>query len=237
MTIQLVMPVFPLPNLLMGLLAIRLGYQNTIAKSLVTPQAEEGANVRYANFTILRRLFLLLLLTGCASVPSTLQPVVRPAEAEQKPFVLNGRISVKHDGDRSSANIRWTHRVEDDDILLLAPLGQTMAHIHSDAQKAILDTADKHYTAQDTEELTQQVLGWHLPLAGLRYWVLALPAPASQATIERDANGQASLMRQDGWEIRYTRYAAPSADSLPLRMSLQREGMELQLLIDEWEIK
>ena len=203
------------------------------------PQAEEGANVRYANFTILRRLFLLLLLllAGCASVPPAPQPVVRPAEAEQKPFVLSGRIAIKHDGDRSSANIRWAHRARDDDILLLAPFGQTVARIHSDGGEVVLDTADKHYTAQDTEELTQQALGWHLPLAGLRYWVLALPAPESQASIEHDANGQVSSMQQDGWKISYTRYAAQTPDSLPLRINLQREGMELQLLVDEWEIK
>jgi outer membrane lipoprotein LolB len=182
-------------------------------------------------------LLLSLLLVGCASAPPAAQSVSRPAGAEQKPFVLNGRIAVKHDGDRSSANIRWTHRAEDDDILLLAPFGQTVAHIHSDAQKVMLDTADRHYTAQDTEELTQQVLGWHLPLAGLRYWVLALAAPESKASIEHDANGQVSTMQQDGWKINYTRYAAQTPDSLPLRISLQREGMELQLLIDEWEIK
>ena len=171
------------------------------------------------------------------SAPPAPQPVVRPAEAEQKPFVLNGRIAVKHDGERSSANMRWAHRAEDDDILLLAPLGQTVAHIHSNAQEAMLDTADKHYSAQDTGELTQQVLGWHLPLAGLRYWVLALPAPESKARIEHDANGQVSVMQQDGWKISYSRYAAQTPDGLPLRMNLQRDGMELQLLIDEWEIR
>jgi outer membrane lipoprotein LolB len=187
----------------------------------------------------MHRLFLLfsLLLAGCVSAPPTPQPVVRPAEAEQKPFVLNGRISIQHDGDRSSANIRWAHRAEDDDILLLTPLGQTVAHIHSDVREAVLDTADKHYTAQDTEKLTQQVLGWHLPLAGLRYWVLALPAPESKARTEHDTNGQVSVMRQDDWKISYSRYAAQTSDSLPLRMSLQRDGMELQLLIDEWEIR
>jgi outer membrane lipoprotein LolB len=186
---------------------------------------------------MMRRLFLLLLLAGCASAPPVSQPVTRPSSAEQKPFVLNGRIAIKHDGDRSSANIRWAHRREDDDILLLAPLGQTVAHIHSDVQGAVLDTADKHYTAQDPEELTQQVLGWHLPLAGLRYWVLALPAPKSKSSIEHVANGQVSILQQDGWKILYTRYAAQTPDSLPLRISLQREGMELQLVVDEWEIK
>jgi len=184
------------------------------------------------------RLFLLLmLLAGCASTPPVLQPLARPAGAEQKPFALNGRVSVKHDGDRSTANIRWTHSTENDDILLLAPLGQTVAHIHRDAREVVLDTSDKHYTAQDAGELTQQVLGWRLPLSGLGYWVLALPAPQSHAGIEHGANGQVNVMQQDGWKITYSRYAAPDPDSLPLRISLQREGMDIQLLIDEWEIK
>ncbi len=179
---------------------------------------------------------LLLLLAGCASAPPSSQPVMRSAGTEQKPFVLNGRIAIKHGDALSSANIRWVHRSEDDDILLIAPFGQAVAHIHSDAQKAVLDTADKHYTAQDTEELTEQVLGWHLPLAGMRYWVLALPAPESVANIEHDANGQVSVMQQDGWRISYSHYAAQTSNSLPMRISLLRDGMELKLLIDEWEI-
>jgi outer membrane lipoprotein LolB len=185
----------------------------------------------------MRRLFWVLLLAGCASAPLTPQPATRPAQGVSAPFVLNGRIAVRHDGERSSANVRWTHSATEDDILLLAPLGQTMAHIVSNAQGVLLDTQDKHYSAEDTELLTQKALGWHVPLAGLRYWVLARPAPAPDTEIERDANGQISAMRQDGWEIRYTRYVTQTADSLPQRMSLQREGMELQLLIDEWEMQ
>ena len=178
---------------------------------------------------------LVLSIAGCSSVP-TGQLTLRPSSAEQSPFVLNGRISVKHDGERSSANIRWTHHAEEDDILLMAPLGYTVARIRSDKQLVILDTADKHYTAHSTGELTENVLGWSLPLAGLRYWVLALPEPDGKAIIEHDAHGQTSSIQQDGWEIHYARYAAPTPDSLPVRITAQREGLELQLVIDQWEI-
>lgn len=180
---------------------------------------------------------IALILAGCATTPPAPQPVARPAQMERASFALNGRIAVNHDGKRSSSGVRWTHQPAEDEILLFAPLGQTVARIHRDVRGVLLDTSDKHYTAEDTEELTQRVLGWHLPLQGLQYWVLALPAPESKAGIERDVNGQVSVMRQDGWEIRYTRYAAQAPDSLPLRMSLQRDGMELQLLVDEWEIR
>ena len=66
--------------------------------------------------------------------------------------------------------------------------------------------------------------------------MLALPANGTPAIIERSENGQVKVLRQDGWEINYTRYATEMPDSLPLRLTLQRDGMEMQLLIDEWEI-
>ena len=179
----------------------------------------------------------VFVLAGCATRPQPAQPLIRPVQAEYAAFALNGRIAANHEGNHSSSTMRWTHQPSSDEILLFAPLGQTVARIRRDMRGVMLDTADKHYSARDAEELTQQVLGWHLPLNGLQYWVLALPAPGSEASIERDGNGQISILRQDGWEIRYTRYAAQQPDSLPLRLKLQRDGMELQVLVDEWEIQ
>jgi len=187
----------------------------------------------------MRRTFLLvaLLLTACVSAPPLTQPVVRPGQAERQPFVLHGRLAVKHDDERTSATVRWMHHADEDAILLLAPFGQTVARIRRDGQDVALDTSNKHYAAHDSGELMQQVLGWQLPLDGLRYWVLGLPAPLTAAGVEHDANGRMSVMMQDGWEIHYTRYAASAPDSLPLRLTLQRAGLEIQLLIDEWELQ
>jgi outer membrane lipoprotein LolB len=55
------------------------------------------------------------------------------------------------------------------------------------------------------------------------------------ALVERDELGRISVLRQDGWEVRYLRYADNKADSLPKRMQLSREDLQLTLLIDEWE--
>ncbi len=180
-----------------------------------------------------RSLLLILLLTGCATAPVAVQ---RSVQADT-PFAFNGRVSVKHGEQRDSAGLRWVHRAAEDEILLLAPLGQTVARIHRDAQNATLEASGKHYAAQDMQTLMQQVLGWQLPLSGLRYWIAALPAPEGEFQIEQNANGQMSLLRQQGWEIVYTRYAADGRDALPLRLTLKRDGMEVLLLIDEWEVQ
>ena len=185
-------------------------------------------------------LFFLGLFTlwvsGCASTTPTLNSVVRPAQAARAPFVIAGRIAVKHEGKRSAATVRWAHGVGTDEILLFAPLGKTIARIKRDAQGFVLDTSDEHYAAQDAEELTQQALGWRLPLSGLQYWVLALPMPTAAIDVERDEYGRISILHQEGWSISYTRYATTAPDSLPQRLILQRDGLEIQLLIDEWEI-
>lgn len=171
---------------------------------------------------------LLALLAGCASAT---KPVAFPAKPESAPFTLNGRISINHGGERNSAGLHWTHRVQSDEILLLNPLGQTAARIYRDDNNATLEEGGKHYQDADAESLMEQVLGWHLPLNGLHHWVLGMADPVSPAQIERADNGQISVLHQDGWEVRYVRYA----DILPSRLQLNREDLQVQLLIDEWD--
>lgn len=184
------------------------------------------------------RLFVLVwlgFLSGCALLPPAPAPVSRPAQLESAPFALNGRISINHQGKRHSAGLRWTHRAQSDEILLLAPLGQIAARVYRDAQNATLDDGAKHYQADDAETLMEQVLGWYLPLSGLHQWVLGLPAADSPAQIERDDNAQITVLHQDGWEVRYLRYADTRPYSLPSRLQLSREDLQMLLLIDEWE--
>lgn len=175
-------------------------------------------------------IFISLVISGCAS--QLVAP--RPVQSEVAPFAMNGRISVKHNGSREWAGLRWTHRAQTDEILLLTPLGQTAARIYRDAGQATLDDGDKHYQDRDVESLMMQVLGWRLQLDGLHHWVLGLAAKGD-ALIERDVNGRITVLHQDGWEVRYLAYADDKADSLPARMQLSRENLQLLLLIDEWE--
>jgi outer membrane lipoprotein LolB len=184
------------------------------------------------------RLLILIwlgLLSGCALFQPAPQSVIRPAQSELAPFALNGRIAVKYNGSRDSAGLRWTHTAQSDEILLLNPLGQTAARIYSDVRHTTLDDGDKHYENENAESLMQQVLGWYLPLSRLHHWLLGSAETGSAAQIERNGNGQIAVLHQDGWEVRYLRYDGEKPDSLPKRMQLNHEDLQVQLLIDEWE--
>jgi len=186
----------------------------------------------------MRIIFLLLLgvLSGCSLLPSAPISVARPAQVETVPFVVNGRIAINYQGKRHSAGLRWAHEAESDEILLLAPLGKVVARAYRDAQQATLDEGEKHYQAAEVETLMQQILGWHLPLDGLHHWLLGLAARGSEAQIERDARGRLSVLRQNDWEVRYLAYADDTPESLPKRVSLRHDSLEVQLLIDEWAL-
>jgi len=177
-------------------------------------------------------LLISFLLGGCASQPVA----VRPAQYESVAFAMNGRISVRHNGVRDSASLRWTHQAQTDEILLLTPLGQTAARIYRDEDHATLDDGGRHYQDSDVESLMMQVLGWRLQLNSLHQWVLGLPAEGA-VQLERDALGRITQLAQDGWEVRYLGFAGDKADSLPKRLQLSRNDLQLPLRIDEWEWK
>lgn len=191
-------------------------------------------------FTLTRLLCCLVLLLstllgGCVN-HLALKAVQRSAQYDA-PFVLNGRVSIKRGMDNSSAGLRWVHNPEEDEdeVLILEPMGQTIARIHRDAQGATLEAQGRFYVAQDVESLTQQVLEWSLPLSWLSHWIVGVPAQGAAADIQRDAKKQITLLRQAGWEVRYLRYSGIAADSLPARIVMRKEQLEITVLIDEWE--
>lgn len=173
--------------------------------------------------------FVFALLSGCATRPV----MPRPVQVDAASFAMNGRISVIHNGSRDAAGLRWVHLAQSDEILLLTPLGQTVARIYRDDANSTLDEGGRHYQDRDVESLMMQVLGWRLQLDGLHHWVLGTKAEGA-ALVERDILGRITVLHQDGWEVRYLRYADDRADSLPARMQLSRKDLQLTLLIDEW---
>lgn len=160
---------------------------------------------------------LTLFFSGCAAPPvkidtvSTIitEPVAEGIGSPPPDFRLLGRVSVKGGKESFSAGVQWHHSQENDDILLLSPLGQALAQIQRTSEGVSLMTSEReHYQAEDAESLTEQVLGWRLPLAGLQYWVQGMNSPATSSEMDLDKDGRVMTIRQDGWEINYSRYAA-----------------------------
>jgi outer membrane lipoprotein LolB len=195
-------------------------------------------------------LCLPIFFGGCAAlapennVARTIvtQPVPGMADAKAADFGLTGRVSVKGGKESFSGGVQWHHRERGDEILLLSPLGQTLAQIQRTPEGVYLTTSEREsYYAADVENLTEQVLGWRLPLTGLQYWVQSMSSPATVSAVDMNIDGQVMAIRQDGWTIDYLAYSnrAPvetsqTGTALPRLLTLKRDGLQIKLVIDAW---
>lgn len=153
------------------------------------------------------------------------------------PFDLSGRVVVSYDGRAFSSGLRWHHLPAQDEIWLLAPLGQALAHIASGDDGATVTGLDRRqYRGADVEALTRQALGWELPLTRLQYWVRGELAPGSPAQdVQRDTQGRITAFAQNDWRVRLERYPQDEHEGLPRRIELNRAGNEsIRLIIDDW---
>lgn len=201
-------------------------------------------------YSIFAYLFFIVLLTACATAPQQpavtkpaktviVEPVSKEHIKEIAHFNILGRIAVQDRGQSSSGSFRWKHWPGNDEIILFTPLGQVVAEITKNEQGVRLITSKlEAFYAKDVESLTQDALGWRLPLSGLQYWIQALHSPLTQAEKDFNEKDQMIAMRQDGWNIQYGSYTSEQSGrpSLPKRLDLTYENLRLKLAIDEWKI-
>ena len=166
-----------------------------------------------------------LMLASCAELPFS-------QGNNGLEFELRGRIAVRYRDEAASGNIAWRHALASDEVLITSPLGQGVARIVRDAGQVTLTTQDgREHRAADTEALTEQVLGFRVPLAGLADWVRGKAAPG-MVRERRDAAGRLVELEQAGWKIDYEAWSEDGAR--PTRLKLVYPGMELRLAIAEW---
>ena len=151
-------------------------------------------------------------------------------------FDLVGRVAVKYDGRAFSSGVRWQHQEDRDEIWLLTPVGQTLAHIMADASGATMTGADrKQVQSGDVETLTRRGLGWELPLTRLAWWVRGEIVPGGViGEVTRDQQGRLVRLVQDGWHVTFVQHPPEDRSGLPQRLELAREGHQIRLVIDTW---
>ena len=166
-----------------------------------------------------------VLLAGCAELPGA-------PEGASFDFEMQGRVAIRYREEAATGNIAWRHGRDSDELLITSSLGQGIARLVRENAKVTLTTREgKEYTASDAESLTEQVLGFRVPLAGLADWVLGRPAPGV-AQARRNAAGRLEQLEQDGWVIAYDDWNAEG--TRPARLTLTYPGMQLRLVVNEW---
>ena len=179
---------------------------------------------------------LTLLLSACATAPHPdVNALPLRVWSHDTPWSLQGRIALKAGENSLSGQLQWQHQPHQDELLLLSPLGQGMAHIVSNAEGVLLEMPKQApRRAPDAESLTRDALGVALPLSGLAYWLQVQPEPSRPFEQSLDDTGRIAQIRQDGWVIDYLQYMSEPAYR-PRKLNIARDGLEIRLVIDEWK--
>ncbi|MDN0082123.1 lipoprotein insertase outer membrane protein LolB [Crenobacter sp. SG2305] len=170
-----------------------------------------------------------LLVTACAT-QQPFQPVNLPGQAIDTPFSVSGRLAVKVDDKGSYGNFDWQHAPTRDVVSITTPVGSTVARLTRDADGVLLEADGKETRSANVEELTNETLGWTLPLDNLVWWIRGVPAP--NAPSERLADG---ALQQQGWTIRFFRDEGDTVSRVPKRVELVRDRLSIKLVTHAWQ--
>lgn len=189
---------------------------------------------------------LLAALSGCA--PQATRPDAPPPDpvrqqawqqrierlAQIDRFTVTGRVASSALGFK--ADLRWKQNPDGTFAMRVAgPFGARAAELSGNPSWVQVRTGDDtRTTTTDPEAWLEQAIGCRLPVLGLRWWALGLPSPGTADDLVLDASGRAAYIRQNGWELAYTEYAATEGLELPRRIEAKNGDTRVLLLADRW---
>ncbi len=188
-------------------------------------------------------LLLATLMPGCALFRE--EAVLAPASAEARQSLyaltnwrMEGRIGAQTAEDSWHANLFWEHDSTQDRLRVSGPLSQGMISIV--LQKDLIYINEGHGVTQlsnDPDAMLRERLGFAVPLASLRYWILGVPDPNMESAVIPAEGNSPGGFQQSGWVVRMDNYMNAGNHAMPRKMRVQGSGVKLKIIADNWEIK
>ncbi len=150
----------------------------------------------------------------------------------------DGRFAVKVTGLTDSQNqggsggFTLTQEALKDVLEIRNPMGGSIAKITITPGEATLESDGKVVTEIDADTLVQKTLGLPLPARGLSNWLRGEVRPGSEASIERNTQGQVSKISQDGWDLVYTWSNTNRLEKLIMTRSSNLGSIDIRLVFD-----
>ena len=165
------------------------------------------------------------LMSACATGPQA--PLSTTAVAPYaSQLALQGTLAVNYirDGKRESLSGKfdWRQNGSRTDVELASPLGQTIATIAVTPGEAVLkEGSNPPRSAPDVDALSTQILGWPLPVSGLRDWLqgYAVAAGGKRFAASPAAN---KVVTHDGWELEFATWQEGATPPAPRRIIARR---------------
>jgi outer membrane lipoprotein LolB len=135
----------------------------------------------------------------------------------------------------TKADLRWQQNADGSfELRIAGPFGIGATTISGTERQVQVRTRSGTYQSADPEQWIADKMGWTLPLAGLRHWVLGLPSPHSESRLDLNLEGQVTTLQQDGWTLVYSEYQRSGGYELPRKFEVSNDAVKLKVVVDSW---
>ena len=190
-----------------------------------------------------------VLLAGCESLMKFVPSGFAPAEPEVawrahartlygfEKWTMVATVTVRADRKRARVKVQWRQAPDSYLLRFTGPLGVGLFEVAGDAATVRAKFPDgRSVAAASPEALLEEEIGWSVPLAGLRYWVLGVPAPdGTSAELRIDKQGRLVGLEQAGWTVVYEQYGLLDGLPLPERVRFSNESVDATVVVRRWQ--
>lgn len=171
----------------------------------------------------------LLLGAALSACTSTYQkPADWREQGELNDFNADGRLAVKVNEKGSYANFDWTYQNGVQTIDVNTPLGSTMGQLCQDAEGVLaVDGNGKVFSAATPQELSEQLLGYELPVQYLNIWAAGQWVKGAPYQISHDGR-----LQQFNWIIS----RQVNENGTPRILLLESSKLLLRLVFDNMQL-
>ncbi|MGO2406304.1 lipoprotein insertase outer membrane protein LolB [Vibrio litoralis] len=190
---------------------------------------------------------LVLILSGCSSVPPTQKNYSvdwqnqKTVLEQLDTFKATGKIGYKDPEHRQSLNFILKQANSFSELKLLSVFGQTVLTVQMTPTGAMVTNSDgKVQTAQQANALIQNLTGLAIPVSQLPDWIKGLPTQADNVTFNQSNTVESLNKTIDGrdWTLSYLNYQSvmnqQQSITLPKQMLLHQSDTEIKILISKW---
>ena len=181
---------------------------------------------------MINKLLLLLaaaVLAACTNFNTLLKQAGWQADTDSaEGFSSEGRLAVREGEKGSYANFEWQDFGTVQNISVNTPLGNTVGVLCRDSEGVIAeDSSARQYRADSIEALSQNLLGFTLPMSHLNQWARGRWALGEAHEILADGR-----LRQSGWLIGRQLMADGVS---PKILVLENERLNIRLVFDQFQ--
>ena len=151
---------------------------------------------------------------------------------------MRGRVAILNETEAWHLNVDWQQYNGSYRIEMWGPFGSGRVQLQGNEHGVrLIDSEQRVYYSHDPESLLYRHTGVHMPVTGLRYWILGLADPGrSQQQPVVDQYGRLASVQQNDWNVELKRYTRIGQLELPDKLSVNKDHIQVKMVVDNWQL-